>query len=86
MNYWRAREDDAAMVFVVNSNAVLDWLKRCNVNTPESVRRVVIDLEVGQPARVYFDTFAEEPLFAHALDLVGAAVVNGSTLEDSSDA
>ena len=68
------------MAFIVNSVAVLDWLKRCNVNTPESASRVVIDLQVGQCARVYFDTFAEERLFAHALDLTGAAIVMDSML------
>lgn len=40
---------------------------------PSSVRRCVIDLNHGEPARVYLETFADEALFD--VELLGGLIV-----------
>lgn len=48
--------------FVVNGGKVVEWLKALGVDVPLS-RRCVIDLEVGQPARIYVEGFANAKMF-----------------------
>jgi hypothetical protein len=64
------------METVVNEKAVLDWLTRCGVEVPKRARRIVLDFQVGQLAKIYFDCFAESGLLEAGLDLSGAEIAN----------
>lgn len=46
---------------------------------PNSVRRVVIDLQVGSPGRMYLDTFLDDQVLS---DVHAAAVADPSIVAD----
>lgn len=66
------------MAFVVDGDAVLGWLTKCGIEPPNGLSRVVIDMEVGKVAKLYFDSFPNQNIMFDGVDLSNSEIVNGN--------
>ena len=62
--------------FVVNEGELCEWLKKCGILCDHNkVRRVIVDLQIGNRAAVYLETYGKRAIFdVPPPDLSGADV------------
>lgn len=67
------------MIEIGLSERILAWLDKSGIPVPANIRRVTIDLDRLNLARIYFDCFADSSLFENPLDLSDVEIVRDQT-------